>query len=90
MWRDSEKGRNLSSLSVLTLCSCQRSRVVRLLQRNVLCLGACVGGADRDRTDDIQLAKLALSQLSYGPVVSLRSSLPEHLRVQERGGPGKI
>ncbi len=24
-------------------------------------------GADRDRTDDIQLAKLALSQLSYGP-----------------------
>ena len=25
------------------------------------------GGADRDRTDDIQLAKLALSQLSYGP-----------------------
>ena len=27
------------------------------------------GGADRDRTDDIQLAKLALSQLSYGPFV---------------------
>ena len=26
------------------------------------------GGADRDRTDDFQLAKLALSQLSYGPV----------------------
>src|SRR5512140_3836666 len=25
------------------------------------------GGADRDRTDDIQLPKLALSQLSYGP-----------------------
>src|SRR3982750_1697529 len=28
---------------------------------------ASPGGADRDRTDDIQLAKLALSQLSYGP-----------------------
>jgi hypothetical protein len=28
---------------------------------------ACSGGASRDRTDDIQLAKLALSQLSYGP-----------------------
>ena len=31
---------------------------------------ACVGnlcGAGRDRTDDIQLAKLALSQLSYSP-----------------------
>ena len=30
----------------------------------------CIGktcGADRDRTDDIQLAKLALSQLSYSP-----------------------
>ena len=26
-----------------------------------------LGGASRDRTDDIQLAKLALSQLSYGP-----------------------
>ena len=31
------------------------------------------GGADRDRTDDIQLAKLALSQLSYGPRYSRRS-----------------
>ena len=26
------------------------------------------GGADRDRTDDLKLAKLPLSQLSYGPV----------------------
>ena len=26
------------------------------------------GGADRDRTDDLKLAKLALSQLSYGPI----------------------
>ena len=26
------------------------------------------GGADRNRTDDIQLAKLALYQLSYTPV----------------------
>ena len=25
------------------------------------------GGADRDRTDDLMLAKHALSQLSYGP-----------------------
>ena len=30
---------------------------------------ACGGGADRNRTDDIQLAKLALYQLSYGPVL---------------------
>ena len=26
-----------------------------------------LGGASRDRTDDLKLAKLALSQLSYGP-----------------------
>ena len=29
-----------------------------------------VGGASRDRTDDLKLAKLALSQLSYGPIGS--------------------
>ena len=28
------------------------------------------GGARRDRTDDLMLAKHALSQLSYGPVVT--------------------
>jgi hypothetical protein len=27
-----------------------------------------IGGADRDRTDDLKLAKLPLSQLSYGPL----------------------
>ena len=30
------------------------------------------GGARRDRTDDLMLAKHALSQLSYGPVVRAR------------------
>jgi hypothetical protein len=30
---------------------------------------AKASGADRDRTDDLKLAKLALSQLSYGPLV---------------------
>ena len=34
------------------------------------------GGASRDRTDDIQLAKLALSQLSYGPENSKRIFSP--------------
>ena len=34
-----------------------------------------LGGADRDRTDDLKLAKLALSQLSYGPVRSQRSEV---------------
>ena len=32
-------------------------------------LAAKVGGARRDRTDDLLLAKQALSQLSYGPNV---------------------
>ena len=40
-----------------------------------------VGGAYRDRTDDLKLAKLALSQLSYGPVVVEI--------VVGSGGPGK-
>src|SRR5512133_3345783 len=33
--------------------------------------GAEAGGADRSRTDDIQLAKLALYQLSYSPIHKL-------------------
>ena len=32
------------------------------------------GGADRDRTDDLKLAKLALSQLSYGPDLRCQNS----------------
>jgi hypothetical protein len=32
---------------------------------------AKAGGARRDRTDDLKLAKLALSQLSYGPRLRL-------------------
>ncbi len=41
------------------------------------------GGARRDRTDDLLLAKQALSQLSYGP----KEARPEATKV---GGPGKI
>ena len=37
------------------------------------------GGAGRDRTDDLKLAKLPLSQLSYGPIPH-----------ENNGGPGKI
>ena len=33
------------------------------------CNAAQDGGADRDRTDDLMLAKHALSQLSYGPLL---------------------
>ena len=40
---------------------------------------AAGGGAGRDRTDDLKLAKLPLSQLSYGPKLALSTN----------GGPGK-
>ena len=33
------------------------------------------GGASRDRTDDLKLAKLALSQLSYGPLQDARAGM---------------
>jgi hypothetical protein len=37
--------------------------------------GSRSGGARRDRTDDLLLAKQALSQLSYGPVRNQRSAI---------------
>jgi hypothetical protein len=40
------------------------------------------GGPERDRTDDIQLAKLALYQLSYGPTFSNQRAF---LFIQNRG-----
>ena len=51
----------------------RRTRALRRL--DVLTRGlahARSGGARRDRTDDLLLAKQALSQLSYGPVSTLR------------------
>jgi hypothetical protein len=43
-------------------------------------MGAETGGARRDRTDDLMLAKHALSQLSYGPnpYGSSQTKLPDH------------
>jgi hypothetical protein len=43
-----------------------------------------VGGARRDRTDDLLLAKQALSQLSYGPSGSSVATLPGDLVGLER------
>ena len=54
-----------------------------------------LGGAERDRTDDLLLAKQALSQLSYSPKDRGRSQ-PERPFFKARsgrgsnGGPGKI
>jgi hypothetical protein len=55
------------------------------------------GGARRDRTDDLMLAKHALSQLSYGPLCQVAAGtayppqwLSQALASGERnGGPGK-
>ena len=58
---------------------------------------AKAGGARRDRTDDLLLAKQALSQLSYGPSryteasIRGRTRAPDHrYLIPESGGPGKI
>ncbi len=48
------------------------------------------GGARRDRTDDLKLAKLALSQLSYGPVRHPQSRDRTIFSPINPGGPGKI
>jgi hypothetical protein len=47
--------------------ACSRSCLI-IFRRNAVG-DAQDGGARRDRTDDLMLAKHALSQLSYGPVV---------------------
>ena len=44
-----------------------------------------LGGAGRDRTDDLKLAKLALSQLSYGPDKAPQGQRRASLNY---GGPG--
>ena len=46
------------------------ARHVKSASRSIDCRS---GGARRDRTDDLLLAKQALSQLSYGPVRGLKS-----------------
>jgi hypothetical protein len=49
----------------------------------LLALRAKAGGARRDRTDDLMLAKHALSQLSYGPVTGRR--MPRYARRRPPG-----
>ncbi len=49
-------------------------------------LAPSTGGGGRDRTDDLKLAKLALSQLSYAP----NAIKPQRwARSVEGGGPGR-
>ena len=63
--------------SAHTLTRCDQSFDAATLQRGRSDQnGRRSGGARRDRTDDLLLAKQALSQLSYGPVRNQRS--PSH------------
>jgi hypothetical protein len=95
----------IDSRSDPTSSRCQISRLrIRLRDlmaqaKDVLCGRAqgSAGGARRNRTDDLLLAKQALSQLSYGPSryteASIRGSTraPDHRYLfPESGGPGKI
>ena len=68
MSKDPAAHRPKARAAKLALCVRRCSRVV-------------IGGADRDRTDDLKLAKLPLSQLSYGPVPSLEMVGPGRLEL---------
>ena len=50
------------------------------------CATAQIGGARRDRTDDLMLAKHALSQLSYGPVRANSEGVGSGCSVAQRCG----
>lgn len=58
-------------------------RTARTAQGHAPRKGRSPGGARRDRTDDLMLAKHALSQLSYGPL----KDAPNW--TSDNGGPGK-
>jgi hypothetical protein len=57
-----------------------RTRGFRTSMQSSAChAGRSSGGARRDRTDDLMLAKHALSQLSYGPVRGRRTNDGRHI-----------
>ena len=66
---------NLATPNLLSKKSCVEAVCVSVTARDLSAIARPTstfrgnGGANRDRTDDLKLAKLALSQLSYGPVV---------------------
>ena len=65
-------------------CALARRRPSPVARDGIDCTFARMnGGARRDRTDDLKLAKLALSQLSYGPVRAQTSEISD----QERDRP---
>ncbi len=71
----SEARLELTAFATSSRISARRLFKRRRLNLELVCFdspcGERDGGADRDRTDDILLAKQALSQLSYSPLMSI-------------------
>lgn len=65
-----EEGRRIQVSRTLTIQSALSVSAIK--QARVMVADQPSGGARRDRTDDLMLAKHALSQLSYGPVTRRR------------------
>src|SRR4030081_1889958 len=59
-----------SSRSVLRCCALSRKHQSTSRARLIAGSSCDAGGANRDRTGDLLLAKQALSQLSYGPALT--------------------
>ena len=76
-----------------THSQCQRRGQIPLAGRNrISCFHpgeVAAGGASRDRTDDLKLAKLALSQLSYGPDPNGPNVRTDHGTLRWNGGPSR-
>src|SRR5271165_5995871 len=67
---------SISSSRCQTSCAppdLSRARADYVSHERAICRRQPPGGARRDRTDDLLLAKQALSQLSYGPVRGQRT-----------------
>ena len=71
-----QKQNNRLNMGVKTKTSGLLESSARAVAGAKLVAGSCrrrgareTGGANRDRTDDLLLAKQALSQLSYGPTI---------------------
>jgi hypothetical protein len=60
-----------------------------VLRRPISVLRRPNGGARRDRTDDLMLAKHALSQLSYGPGTAIGDRVADDRSPIAVGGPGR-
>ena len=87
MYNRTRSGRTRSSISYL-----QHGRFIHTTQALLNANDAAklvepIGGVRRDRTDDLMLAKHALSQLSYDPFWVVAGDTPAARRPPATGGP---